>query len=203
MIIMTSLHSSEMIPKFQTVLNHDRLQTGGPQLNQSLQLPFVDEWWGSMTSREKLIVGLILLLTSFHRTMIPTPWPRLEDVESWEWKKCFSSKFLYKPLIETPPKHVRSCWNLKLKWELHLVLAEHTALIRQQRVNGRGGKWEGQVLLVHLLPVCRENSPAITVWADVVEVLTGCWRVNHIKPQLLHDCQQRFSNQLTGGRKEH
>lgn len=38
--LITSLHSSEMMPKFKTVLNHDRLET---KSNQSSQLPFAGD----------------------------------------------------------------------------------------------------------------------------------------------------------------
>lgn len=41
--LITSLHSSEMIPKFKTVLNHDRLETSEPKSNQSSQLPFAGD----------------------------------------------------------------------------------------------------------------------------------------------------------------
>lgn len=41
--LITSLHSSEMIPKFKTVLNHDRVETSRPKSNQSSQLPFAGD----------------------------------------------------------------------------------------------------------------------------------------------------------------
>lgn len=37
-------HTSEIMPKFWTVTNHDRLNTTGPKSHQSIRLPFAGEW---------------------------------------------------------------------------------------------------------------------------------------------------------------